>query len=100
MRKGKKKALHSQRFAAIAKVVEKDKVYDLGDALTQIKTYSNAKFIEGIDVSVRLGIDPRKDDQKVRGNTNLPHGTGKVRKSQFWHPETSPKKRLKREPTL
>jgi large subunit ribosomal protein L1 len=80
MRKGKKKAQHSQRFAALAAQIEKGKVYDLGEALSKVKELASAKFTEGVDVSVKLGIDPRKDDQKVRGNTNLPHGTGKARK--------------------
>lgn len=45
-----------------------------------MKQTANAKFVESVDLAVNLGIDPRKGDQNVRGITNLPHGTGKVRK--------------------
>ncbi|OQW94847.1 MAG: 50S ribosomal protein L1 [Beggiatoa sp. IS2] len=53
------------------------KVYPIGEALLLLKTLQPAKFNESVDLSVNLGIDPRKSDQAVRGATVLPHGTGK-----------------------
>jgi large subunit ribosomal protein L1 len=49
-------------------------------AIQEVKKGATAKFVETVEMAVRLGIDPRKSDQNVRGITNLPHGTGKVRK--------------------
>src|SRR5947207_14418910 len=49
-------------------------------AIAKVKETATAKFVESVDLAVHLGIDPRKGDQNVRGITNLPHGTGKVRK--------------------
>lgn len=80
MRKNVKKNLHSPRFEAIAKNVDKETPLEITQALAQVKATANAKFIESVDLAVRLGIDPRKSDQNVRGITNLPHGTGKVRR--------------------
>jgi large subunit ribosomal protein L1 len=76
-RKSKKKALHSQRFAALEKNVEKDKLYTVEEAVALVKQNANAKFAESVDVAMRLGVDPKKGEQNVRGTTNLPHGTGK-----------------------
>jgi len=53
---------------------------DAQAAIAKVKETANAKFVESVDMAVHLGIDPRKGDQNVRGITNLPHGTGKVRK--------------------
>lgn len=50
------------------------------EAMELVKNAASAKFDETIDVAIKLGVDPRHGDQMVRGNTNLPHGTGKVRK--------------------
>lgn len=77
--KDKKKNPHSQRFLTVAKNVDFDKLYDLHEALDLVKKNATAKFAEGIDVSIKLGIDPKKGDQNVRGTTSLPHGTGKVK---------------------
>lgn len=57
--------------------VESTKIYQIDEALTLVKDLASAKFAESIDVSVNLGVDPRKSDQVVRGSTVLPHGTGK-----------------------
>jgi large subunit ribosomal protein L1 len=54
------------------------KRYDLVEAIQLVKKYSKAKFDEPLDVSFRLGIDPRKSDQMIRGSCTLPNGTGKV----------------------
>lgn len=71
---------HSNRFDAVAPKVEKGVVYDIPSAIALVKETATAKFPESVDLSVRLGIDPRKGDQNVRGITNLPHGTGKSKK--------------------
>ena len=67
----------SKRMRAITEQVDKDKIYDVDEALGLLKDLSKLKFRESVDVSVRLGVDPRKSDQNVRGSTVLPNGTGK-----------------------
>ncbi len=67
----------SKRNKAIAEKIDKDKVYSLEDALTLLKEVSTVKFNESVDISVNLGVDPKKSDQVVRGATVLPNGTGK-----------------------
>ena len=78
-KKDKKKQPHSQRFLTLAKNVDFDKMHDFSEALELVKKNATAKFAEGVDISIRLGIDPKKGDQNVRGTTTLPHGTGKVK---------------------
>ncbi len=80
MRKNIRTAQHSARFAAIKPQVDKDQTYLLDEAIKLVKQTATAKFVESVDMAVKLGIDPRKGDQNVRGITNLPHGTGKNRK--------------------
>jgi large subunit ribosomal protein L1 len=58
--------------------VDKLKLYPLGEAIEMVKKAATAKFDESIDVSVNLGVDPRKSDQMIRGSLVLPHGTGKT----------------------
>ena len=60
-----------------ASKIEKNKLYSLKDAAALIKVVSSAKFDESVDIAVRLGVDPRKANQMVRGVVTLPHGTGK-----------------------
>ena len=67
----------TKRMKAIQEKVEKDKFYSIDDALSLIKELSKVKFSESVDISVNLGIDPRKSDQVVRGSTTLPAGSGK-----------------------
>jgi large subunit ribosomal protein L1 len=57
--------------------IEKDKLYSLEEASTLIKEITNTKFDASVDLAVRLGVDPRKANQMVRGVVTLPHGTGK-----------------------
>lgn len=57
--------------------LEQSKAYSLDDALNLLKEMPKAKFTESVDVSINLGIDPRKSDQAVRGSSVLPNGTGK-----------------------
>ena len=54
------------------------KQYPIADAVALLKELATSKFAESIDVSVNLGVDPRKSDQNVRGATVLPNGTGKT----------------------
>lgn len=57
--------------------VERGRSYAVDEALDLVKSLASARFTEAVDVSVNLGVDPRKSDQVVRGSTVLPHGTGK-----------------------
>jgi large subunit ribosomal protein L1 len=68
--------LTKNRKAALQKV-EKDKLYTLKEASVLVKEMTTTKFDASIDLDVRLGIDPRKSNQMVRGVVSLPHGTGK-----------------------
>jgi large subunit ribosomal protein L1 len=68
----------SKRIKAINERVEPGKLYPLAEALGLLKELSTVKFDESVDVSVNLGVDPRKSDQVVRGSTVLPNGTGKT----------------------
>ena len=63
---------------AIAAAVEANKVYTLEEAVQVLNSLPAAKFKESLDISVNLGVDPRKSDQVVRGATTLPAGTGKT----------------------
>ena len=71
---------HSKRYRETVRDVDTKAVYDVAEAIELAKKTATAKFPETIDVAVRLGVDPRHGDQMVRGTTNLPHGTGKVRR--------------------
>src|SRR5262245_28058394 len=68
-----------KRKAAEAKV-DKTKVYTLKDASTLVKTINTTKFDASVDLHIRLGVDPKKADQAIRGTVTLPHGTGKTKK--------------------
>jgi large subunit ribosomal protein L1 len=77
----------SKRFKAMQSLVEPGKSYPIDEALKILKDNSKTKFVEAIDVAVRLGVDARKSDQQVRGSTVLPAGTGKtVRVAVFCPP--------------
>ncbi|NNJ95770.1 MAG: 50S ribosomal protein L1 [Gammaproteobacteria bacterium] len=67
----------TKRLKVINEKLDKDRLYPVEEALTLLKELSTVKFNESIDVSVNLGIDPKKSDQVVRGATVLPNGTGK-----------------------
>ena len=76
----------------IAEKFDSEKLYALPDALEILSSVSSSKFKEALDVSVNLGVDPRKSDQVVRGATTLPHGTGKdVRVAVFAQGENAEK---------
>src|SRR5678815_1315299 len=68
-----------KRKAVNAKV-DASKAYSLKDASALVKEVNTAKFDASVDLHIRLGVDPKKADQQVRGTVNLPHGTGKTKK--------------------
>ena len=68
----------TKRIKAIREKLEPGKVYAIEEAFALLKSIPAAKFAESVDVSVNLGVDPRKSDQQVRGSTVLPNGTGKT----------------------
>ena len=67
----------SKRMRNIREKVDGNKEYEINEAIALLKELATAKFEEGFDISVNLGVDPRKSDQNVRGATVLPHGTGR-----------------------
>lgn len=67
----------TKRAKAIKEKIEVGKFYAIEDAVTLLSELSTVKFSESIDISINLGVDPRKSDQVVRGATVLPNGTGK-----------------------
>ena len=68
----------SKRYFAVREGFNSEDRVDLDEAVGQVKAKATAKFDEGVDVAVRLGVDPKHADQMVRGAVSLPHGTGKV----------------------
>jgi large subunit ribosomal protein L1 len=68
----------SKRQKAIREKVDSQKLYPAAEAFALLKELSTVKFAESVDVSVNLGVDPRKSDQVVRGSTVMPNGTGKT----------------------
>src|SRR5574338_165190 len=71
--------LSKKRKAAEAKI-DKNKVYSLKDASALVKDVNTTKFDASVDLHIRLGVDPKKADQAIRGTVNLPHGTGKTKR--------------------
>ncbi len=70
-------AKQGKRQTAVLEAVDREKLYELGEAVKLVKQNARAKFDETIEVALNLGVDPRHADQMVRGTVNLPHGTGK-----------------------
>jgi large subunit ribosomal protein L1 len=68
----------SRRYQELVKNIDPEKEYSLEDAVKLLKKTATAKFDETVEVSVRLGVDPRHADQAVRGTVALPHGIGKT----------------------
>ena len=69
-----------KKRSAADKKVDIEKLYALEDAMALVKDVNTTKFDASVDVHVRLGIDPRKADQALRGTVTLPHGTGKTKR--------------------
>lgn len=70
-------AKRGKRITDLRQQVDKDRRYDLGEAVGLVRETGKAGFDESVDAAFNLGIDPRKADQMVRGTVTLPHGTGK-----------------------
>lgn len=68
----------SKAYRAAAESIDADQLYSPEAALGLVKKGASAKFDETVEIAMRLGVDPRKADQMVRGTVNLPHGTGKT----------------------
>lgn len=70
----------SKKMAIATKKVDSNKLYDLTEAMKLVKEVNLTKFDSSVDLHIRLGVDPRKADQAIRGTVSLPHGTGKTKK--------------------
>jgi large subunit ribosomal protein L1 len=70
----------SKKRKAVAGKVDANKLYSLADAAKMVKDITTCKFDASVDLHIRLGIDPKKADQAIRGTTALPHGTGKTKR--------------------
>jgi large subunit ribosomal protein L1 len=68
---------HGKKYNNAVKKIDRKKFYSIDDAVGLVKESSTAKFNESFDIAVRLGVDPKKADQAVRGTVALPHGIGK-----------------------
>ncbi len=73
-------AKHGKKYLEARKQVDATASYEMIDAIELVKKVSTAKFNETVEVAVRLGVDPKKQDQQVRGVVVLPHGTGKTKR--------------------
>jgi len=67
----------SKRYKESATKVEPGKSYSTEEAVVRVKEAASAKFVESVDIAVRLGVDPKKADQAIRGTVSLPHGIGR-----------------------
>ncbi len=82
----------SKRYKECEKEVTKDKYYKVEDAVAILKSMKKVKFDESVEVALKLGVDPKKSDQLVRGAYSLPHGTGKKLKIIVFAGEDSAEK--------
>ncbi len=71
-------AKHGKRLLQAREGVDRDKAYDVAEAVKMIKERATARFDETVEIALNLGVDPRHADQMVRGVVELPHGTGKT----------------------
>jgi len=71
-------AKRGKRYEDAIKLVDRSKAYDEAEAISLLKETAKAKFDETVEVAFRLGVDPKKADQQIRGAMVLPHGTGKT----------------------
>jgi len=71
---------NNPRYQRLAKLVDASKLYEPEEAVALVKQTATAKFDETVEVAIRLGVDPKKQDQAVRGVVVLPHGTGKTQR--------------------
>ncbi len=71
-------ARHGKRYREALKKIDRSRLYPTEEAVGLLKQLSSVKFDETVEISVRLGIDPKRSEQGVRGTVILPHGTGKT----------------------
>jgi len=69
---------HGKRYKNLVANFDKKALYTPAEAIGFVKKNANAKFNETVEIHIRLGVDPKKSDQNVRGTVNLPHGTGRT----------------------
>lgn len=68
---------HGRRYQAVAEKVDRSRVYSLDEAIALLKETASAKFDEAAEAVFRLGVDPRRNEHRIRGTVTLPHGTGR-----------------------
>ncbi|EKN62707.1 LSU ribosomal protein L1P [Schinkia azotoformans MEV2011] len=73
-------AKKGKRYQELTKLVDRSKAYPVQEAIELVKKTATAKFDESVEVAFRLGVDPKKADQQIRGAVVLPHGTGKTQR--------------------
>ncbi|MGY0694001.1 50S ribosomal protein L1 [Virgibacillus sp. FSP13] len=73
-------AKKGKRYQEAAKLVDRSKAYEVEEAIALVKETAKAKFDETVEAAFRLGVDPKKADQQIRGAMVLPHGTGKTQR--------------------
>jgi large subunit ribosomal protein L1 len=71
---------HGKKYQEAAKLIDKNKVYEVTEGIELVKKAASAKFDETVEAAFRLGVDPKRADQQIRGAVVLPHGTGKVQR--------------------
>lgn len=70
----------SKRYKEAISKIDKNKKYSLREALETLKSISNAKYNESVDIAIKLNVNMKKQDQQIRGTSDLPYGTGKTKK--------------------
>nr|WP_281250263.1 50S ribosomal protein L1 [Virgibacillus proomii] len=75
-----KMAKKGKKYQEAAKLVDRTKAYDVAEAIALVKETAKANFDETVEAAFRLGVDPKKADQQIRGAMVLPHGTGKTQR--------------------
>ncbi|CAM5778789.1 MULTISPECIES: 50S ribosomal protein L1 [Brevibacillus] len=73
-------AKRGKKYQEAAKLIDKNKVYEVAEGIELVKKAASAKFDESVEAAFRLGVDPKRADQQIRGAVVLPHGTGKVQR--------------------
>ncbi|QQE74659.1 50S ribosomal protein L1 [Brevibacillus composti] len=73
-------AKRGKKYQEALKLIDKNKVYEVAEGIELVKKTASAKFDESVEAAFRLGVDPKRADQQIRGAVVLPHGTGKVQR--------------------